>query len=91
MPQDATPQITVRPDDSGPLDAAALTRIYDRKASELFVILNKDRTTCLVDPGTNKPYCTPNFKMAENIAREYRGIVSTLSDAIKTLFNKQGG
>lgn len=85
---DATSKITVRPDDSSPLDAATLARIYDRKASELFVVLNAARTTCLIDPGTHKPYCTPNLKMAENVAREYRGVVSTLSDAIKTLYNR---
>jgi hypothetical protein len=88
MHQNATPQITVSPDHSSPLDAATLSRIYDRKASELFVILDKQRTTCLVDPGTRKPYCTPSVKMAENVAREYNGIVSTLSDAIKTLYNQ---
>ena len=78
-----------------PLDSQAMVKLmadlYDRKSSELFVIMDAAKTTVVKDPGLGRPWCSPNHRIAESHARTITKetgrptIVTTLQDAITTL------
>ncbi len=79
----------------GPIDhhemALKLSQLYDRKADSLYVIMDDKHTTVVRDPGLNRPWCSPNAKLAELTARDTtrasgrKTHVVTLNDAIKFL------
>jgi len=83
----------------GPIDhhqlALDITRIYDQKADRIFVLMDKDKTTCVKDPGLGRPWSTVNIKLAETRAKEISKDIRepvhvvTLSDAIKLLLREQ--
>lgn len=93
------PDIITNLQSEGPIDhqkmASDLAQIYDRKADSLFVIMDAKHTTVVKDPGLNRPWCSPNVKLAEVTAKQIEresGIkthVVTLSDAIKFLCGQQ--
>jgi len=64
-----------------------ITRIYDRKASEIFVIMNKEETTILKNPGLGRPWSSLSFKQAELTSREVGSgaHATTLQHALKKL------
>lgn len=71
----------------------ALQRAHDRTAKNIFVVMNREETTCLVDPGLQRPFSTRQFKYAEHVAkaasRQYPGChVMTLERAIDILMQK---
>ena len=70
-------------------DAERLSAIFDRKASEIFIVLDARGTTCLYDPGLRRTYSTPIRKVAENVARSLNppGVVVTLAEGMKRLIN----
>jgi len=67
--------------------ADVLTKIYDRKASEIFVIMNKEETTILKNPGLSRPWSSLSFKQAELTSREVGSgaHATTLQHALKKL------
>lgn len=65
-----------------------LARIVDRIGGDLFVVLSDDGRSLLADPATRAPFRHNNRKFAELVAKEIGGVVTTYSDAIKTLTNK---
>ena len=66
----------------------AFTRLHDRIASEIYVIMNKSMTTVLKDPGLNRPFSHRSKKFAESVQKETGGMVVTLEFAIKHLIEK---
>ncbi len=59
--------------------------IMDIKAKSHFVVMDKERTTLLKDPGMERPFMSPNQKQAELIAREAGGVVETAEDALRII------
>jgi len=82
------PEIIISPDALRLPTAADFERLFDRKADQLYVVANPAKTTVVKDPGLERPFCTPNLKMAEDVARKVGGVVLTLADAIKTLMDR---
>lgn len=65
-------------------------RIFDRKASELFMVFSKDRKNHVrVAHDRAKPWVTPIKKHAENCAREIGGMVVPLDEAIKLMMEQE--
>ena len=50
-----------------------------------YVVLSRDRSTLLADPGLGKPFNTTNRKYAEQVAKECRGYAVSLIDAARIL------
>lgn len=67
--------------------ADQITRIYDRKAKDIFVIMDKEEKTVLKNPGLARPWSSKVFKMAEHTARQvgHGAHVVTLDYAMKKL------
>jgi hypothetical protein len=85
-----SPRIVASPSQFTPEDLeGCLARLHDRKADEIFVIMNKSRTTVLKDPGLGRPFSTTLRKRAEQVQREAGGVVVTLGEAIKILITNQ--
>jgi hypothetical protein len=64
--------------------------MFERKAHEIFVIMNSAHTTVLKDPGLDRPWASTNKLRAENIARQVGkdAVVVSLNDAVEYLFKK---
>jgi len=60
-------------------------RILTRLGNNTYVVMNKDHTALLQDPGQNQPYHHTNKKAAEIVAREVGGHVATFQEAFQIL------
>jgi hypothetical protein len=66
----------------------AFEKLYDKKASEIYLVFSKDKTQHFRSPGQKKPWTTKIYKHADRVAVESGGVVVTLEFAIKTMFNQ---
>lgn len=66
----------------------AFEKLYDKKASEIYLVFSKDKTKHVRMPGQSKPWTTKIYKHADRVAIESGGVVVTLEFAIKTMFNQ---
>lgn len=51
--------------------------------NRLWVVMDKDRSTVLKDPGLNRPWSNLSRKRAEAVAKEVGGVAELLTEAIK--------
>ena len=63
-------------------------KLYDKKASEIYLVFSKDKTQHVRMPGQARPWTTKLRKHAEQVAKESGGFVVTLEFAIKTMFRQ---
>lgn len=60
--------------------------LHGKTPDTVFVILSKDGSTVVRDPGLNRPYSGTNKKIVEHIAKGIPGtVVVTLAEAIKSV------
>ena len=64
-----------------------LGMLHGQRAENIYVILSEDGSTLVKDPGLNRPWSSPNKKIAEHIAKGIKGkcTVVTLDVAIKSV------
>ena len=64
-----------------------LVYLMERRGSSLYVVVNKDGTSCLKDPGLNRPFSTANRKYAQLVASEAGNGASvlTLNEALNLI------
>lgn len=88
MQDHALTKLEVTPENATFL-ADQITSLYDKKARDIYVIMSKDETTILKNPGLGRPWSSKVFKMAEHVAK---GVgngahVTTLEYAMKKLIS----
>jgi len=60
--------------------------LFETKADQLYVIMDKAGTTVLKDPGLDRPWATTNLKIAEHVVKDIpNGRVVTLKHAVDTI------
>ncbi len=84
-----SPQIITDPNQLDPRAFRDMfEKLYDRKASEIYLVFSKDKKQHLRMPGQKKPWTSKIYKHAETVARESGGVLVTLEFAIKTMFHQ---
>lgn len=86
MQDHALTKLEVTPENATLL-ADQITKIYDKKARDIFVIMDKEEKTILKNPGLGRPWSSKVFKMAEHVAKQvgHGAHVVTLEYALKKL------
>lgn len=86
MQDHALTKLEVTPENATLL-ADQIANLYDKKARDIYVIMSKDETTILKNPGLGRPWSSKVFKMAEHVAKQVGNgaHVVTLEYAIKKL------
>lgn len=69
------------------IDSNTLGALHGKKPSDIYVILSADKSTVLRDPGMDRPWSSPNRKLAEFHAKKYNGIVANIPDAIQCIIH----
>lgn len=73
----------------GPFHSDDLAALHGKKKSEIYVVLSKDGSTVLQDPGLDRPWSTPNKKYAEHHARLNNGVAVDLLTAIASVIQHE--
>lgn len=65
--------------------------MHERTAEAVFVIVNKAKTSVLMDPGMDRPWSSRVRKVADHMASQVGGgcFVATLGDATRYLIRRQ--
>ena len=65
------------------LDPDHLARFHGTNPRNIFVIMDKELSTVLQDPGLDRPWSNTNRKIAEHHARQVGGVVVPYDEAIR--------
>lgn len=66
-----------------------LGMIHGKKKRDIYVVLSKDGSTVLQDPGTGRPWSSWNKKLADHHAKENHGIAVDLVTATNSVVRHQ--
>ena len=66
-----------------------LGALHGKLKRDIYVILSKDGSTVLKDPGMSRPWSSPNKKLAEHHAKEMGGIAVDLETAMRAVMRHQ--
>lgn len=77
-PDDSPSQLP--PSDDFQTTVETVQRIYDRKATEIFCVMDRAGNNHVRERGLDRPYCTLIRKIAEQVALETNGVVVTLAE-----------
>lgn len=67
------------------LPPSVLASMVDRIGGSMWVVVDSEGKTVLMDPALRQPFHTPNRKFAEVTAKEVRGVAMVFSEAIKVI------
>ena len=73
---------------SGRLPGDSLREFHGAKGTEIYVVLSKDGSTVLKDPGMDRPWSSKNKKIAEHHAKQNNGYAVDLITAMKAVSSK---
>ena len=62
-----------------------LAFLHNKRPRNLYVVMDKDKSTVLMDPGLDRPWASPSRKLAELHAKENNGIVASLDEAVAAI------
>lgn len=83
------PEIVTTPDQLDPTEVIdGIARLFDTRASELFMIISQDKKSHVKAPGLSRPWVTRNRVHADQVAREVGGLVITVDEGIKLMMHQ---
>lgn len=62
-----------------------LGQLHGKRKKDIYVILSRDGSTVLKDPGLDRPWSSPNKKLAEHHAKQMGGVAVDLITAIESI------
>lgn len=71
----------------GPSDE--LNLLHGKRSGDIYVILSKDGSTVVQDPGLGRPWSTRNKKLADHHAKQIGGVAVDLITATNSVVRHQ--
>lgn len=62
-----------------------LNLLHGKRSGDIYVILSKDGSTVVKDPGMNRPWSSRNKKFADHMAKKVGGVAVDLITATQAL------